>query len=210
MTNKQKYILVSAIVAVAVIVDQIVKCYVKLHFRLGEMVEVFPWFQICFVENDGMAFGIEWFDKMFLTLFRILAVGALGWYTHSLIKHKVNVGYLVVIACVMAGALGNIVDCLFYGLIFSPSTPYTIATLVPFGEGYAPFFYGKVVDMLYFPLIHDAAGYVLFFRPVFNIADSFITCSVIAIMLFYRQTLNDSLDFDSKKSKDVAANQNDA
>lgn len=194
MTNKQKYVLVSAIVAVAIIVDQIVKCYIKLHFRLGEMVEVFPWFQICFVENDGMAFGIEWFDKMFLTLFRILAVGALCWYTHSLIQRKASTSYLVVIACVMAGALGNIVDCLFYGLIFSSSTPYTIATLVPFGEGYAPFFYGKVVDMLYFPLIHNAAGEVLFFRPVFNIADSFITCSVIAILLFYRKTLNDSLD----------------
>lgn len=208
MTNKQKYLLVSAIVAVAVVIDQVVKCYIKLHFRLGESVEIFSWFQLCFVENDGMAFGIEWFDKMFLTLFRILAVGGLCWYLHTLIQKRYSTSYLVVIACVLAGALGNIIDCLFYGLIFSQSTPFSVATMMPFGEGYSSFFYGKVVDMLYFPLIRDAAGETIFFRPVFNIADSFITCSVIAIMLFFRKPLNESLD--SHKAEKPQENAADA
>jgi signal peptidase II len=97
------------------------------------------------------------------------------------------------IALVTAGALGNIIDCMFYGLIFSESTIYEAARLVPFGEGYAPFFYGKVVDMLYFPLITNSAGEVLFFRPVFNLADSAITVSVILILLFFRKDLNDTL-----------------
>lgn len=193
MTTRQKNLLVAGLILLLLVIDQAIKFYIKLHFRLGESVEIFPWWQLCFVENNGMAFGIEWFDKLFLTLFRIAAVGLLGWYLRDIIRKGYKMAYVAVIALIMAGALGNIIDCLFYGLIFSPSTPYEVATLVPFGQGYGSFFYGRVVDMLYFPLIHDGAGEVLFFRPVFNFADSCITVAVILILLFFRNTLNDSL-----------------
>ena len=185
--------LLAGIIALVIIVDQAVKIYIKLHFTLGEAVQVFPWWQICFVENDGMAFGIEWFDKLFLTLFRVVAVGLLIWYMHSLIRKQARTGFLVMIALVTAGAIGNIIDCMFYGLMFSASGFNEVASLVPFGQGYAPFFYGKVVDMLYFPIITSASGKVLFFSPIFNIADSAITVAVILILLFYRKDLNETL-----------------
>ena len=182
------------VVVLILAIDQIVKFYIKLHFPLGGYIEVFPWFQICFVENNGMAFGWEMGSKLFLTLFRIVAIGALCYYLHRLIRQKMRIGFIITIALVLAGAIGNLIDCLFYGLIFSESSFGQIATLFPEGGGYAPFFYGKVVDMLYFPLIHNAAGEVLFFRPVFNIADSAITVAVFLILLFYRKDLNESLE----------------
>ena len=186
MSKKQQTWLVSAIVLLALVVDQVTKVYVKTHFELGEAHEVFSWFWIAFVENNGMAFGIEWFSKLLLTLFRIIAVGVIGWYVHIMIhKQQVRMGYLTTIAMVMAGALGNIIDCVFYGKIW----------------GYANWFYGRVVDMLYFPLIRNAAGECIFFRPVFNIADSFITVAVFLIILFYRKDLDESLNqiFPKKK-----------
>ena len=201
MTNKQKGWLMGGLIFLIVLLDQVVKVYIKLHFRLGEAVEVFPWWQICFIENDGMAFGIEWFDKLFLTLFRIVAVGLLVWYMVELIRKHIRMSYLVMIALVTAGAIGNIIDCMFYGLMFSESTVSEVAKLVPFGEGYAPFFYGKVVDMLYFPLITNSAGEVLFFRPVFNLADSAITVAVILILLFFRKDLNDTLGKEKEEAK---------
>ena len=204
MTNTQKGWLLAGIILLIVLLDQALKVYIKLNFCLGEAVEVFPWWQICFIENNGMAFGIEWFGKLFLTLFRIVAVGLLIWYMAELIRKQIRMGFLVMIALVTAGALGNIIDCMFYGLIFSESTINEVAQLVPFGEGYAPFFYGKVVDMLYFPLITNSAGEVLFFRPVFNLADSAITVSVILILLFYRKDLNDTLTKE-KETKQVEA-----
>ena len=186
--------LVAGIILLVLVMDQCLKFYIKLNYTLGEAHEVLPFFQLCFVENDGMAFGIEWFDKLFLTQFRIVAVGLFGWYMYVLIKKQhTRTGYLVTVALVTAGALGNIIDCLFYGLIFSASTPWQTATLFPANGGYAPFFYGKVVDMLYFPLIHNSAGDVLFFRPVFNIADSCITVAVILIFFFYAKDMNNSL-----------------
>ena len=194
LSPKSQTWLVTSIVLLVLVLDQCFKFYVKLHFTLGEAHELLPWFQICFVENNGMAFGIEWFDKLFLTLFRIVAVGLFCWYMHTLIrKQHVRTGYLVMVALITAGALGNIIDCLFYGLMFSESTPFAVATLFPAEGGYAPFFYGRVVDMLYFPLIHNAAGETIFFRPVFNIADSCITVAVIVIFLFYAKDLNKSL-----------------
>lgn len=168
-------IMVAGIVVLATLIDQIIKLYITSHFALGESREVFSWFWLCFVENNGMAFGIEWFSKLALTLFRLLAVVLLGWYAHTLIrKPGTPNGYIATIAFIIAGALGNIIDCVFYGKLF----------------GYAGWFYGKVVDMFYFPLIHNSAGEVIFFRPVFNFADSCITCSVIVIVLFYLKELN--------------------
>lgn len=188
-------ILVSGIVVVAVVLDQLLKVYVKTHFTLGEARPITSWFWLCFVENNGMAFGIEWFSKLALTLFRIVVVGLIGWFVHVLIKRQdeerhVRTGYLVCLACVIAGALGNIIDCVFYGKIW----------------GYAGWFYGKVVDMFYFPLIHNSAGEVIFFRPVFNLADSFITCAVIVLLIFYHRDLNESLngiEWRPKKSEKV-------
>ena len=179
MTKANKSWLVAGIVLLALVLDQVSKVYIKTHFELGEAREVFSWFWIVFVENNGMAFGIEWFSKLLLTLFRIVAVGILGWYVHTMIhKQQVRVGYLATVAMVIAGALGNIIDCVCYGKIWE----------------YADWFHGKVVDMLYFPLIRNAAGEVLFFRHVFNVADSFITVAVFLIILFYRKDLDDSLN----------------
>ena len=196
--------LAALIIALIIVIDQAVKIWVKTHFYYGEEVEVTSWFKLLFIENNGMAFGIEWFDKLFLTLFRIVAVGLLVWYMVELIRKQARTGFLVMIALVTAGALGNIIDCMFYGLIFSESSVMEVAHLVPFGEGYAPFFYGRVVDMLYFPLITNSAGEVLFFRPVFNLADSAITVAVILILLFYRKDLNDTLSKE-KEATDVEA-----
>ena len=168
-------IMVAAIVVLSLVIDQVIKLYIATHYTLGESHEVFSWFWLCYVENNGMAFGIEWFSKLALTLFRLLAVGLLGWYTHVLIhKQHASTGYIATIAFIIAGATGNIIDCVCYGKLF----------------GYAGWFYGRVVDMFYFPLIRNSAGEVLFFRPVFNFADSCITCSVIVILLFYMKQLN--------------------
>lgn len=200
MSEKKSRLLISLFIVLILLIDQISKFYIKLNFPLGGYIEVFPWFQICFVENPGMAFGWEFFDKLFLTLFRIVVVGFVCYYLHKLIKRKARTGYLLTIALVVAGALGNIIDCLFYGLIFSESTPFSIATFMPAEGGYAPFFYGKVVDMLYFPLIHNDMGEVLFFRPVFNIADSAITIAVCIVLLFYRKEMNESFEKKEKKT----------
>ncbi len=183
--TKQSW-LVAAIILIAVALDQCVKIYIRTHFELGETHQVFSWFWICFVENNGMAFGIEWFSKLLLTLFRIVAVGLLCWYIHSLIyKQHARTSYISMIALVTAGALGNIIDCVAYGKIF----------------GYAGWFYGKVVDMLYFPLITDKTGECLFFRPVFNLADSCITVAVILIIIFFRKDLDESLSTISRRNK---------
>ena len=172
-------ILVTAIVLLAVAIDQVIKLSIASTFQLGESREVFSWFWLCYVENNGMAFGIEWFSKIALTLFRLIAVGLLGWYVHVLIrKPETRTGYIVTIAFIIAGALGNIIDCVCYGKLF----------------GYAGWLYGRVIDMFYFPLIHNSAGEVIFFRPVFNFADSCITCAVIVILLFYLKDLNGTMD----------------
>ncbi len=183
------------LILLILIVDQVVKVYVKLHFSLGESVEVFSWFKIYFIENNGMAFGMELIGKLFLTLFRIVAVGALAYYIRLLIKKQVHTGYVLTVSLVLAGAAGNILDSLFYGLIFSVSHYMgPVATLLPEGGGYAGLFYGKVVDMLYFPIIKNTAGETLFFSPIFNIADSAITVAVTIILLFFRKELNESLE----------------
>jgi len=176
-------------------IDQAVKIYVKLNFSLGEHVDVFSWFKIYFIENNGMAFGMELFGKLFLTLFRIVAVVALAYYIRMLIKKQVRTGYILAVSLVLAGAAGNIIDSLLYGILFSASNYMgPAATFLPHGGGYAGLFYGKVVDMLYFPLIKNAAGETVFFSPIFNIADSAISVAVGIILLFFRKELNESLE----------------
>lgn len=192
----RKYALVASAVAVAVIViDQIVKIWIKTHFYLGESMPVLPFFELRFVQNNGMAFGMELGSKLFLTLFRIAVVGLLIWYICRLARRRVvPVGYVAVLSLIAAGAFGNIIDCVFYGQIFSNPMPPFVADFVPWGEGYAPVFRGLVVDMLYFPLFSFTwpswlpvvgGSEFSFFDPVFNIADSAITVGMALLIIFY-------------------------
>ena len=179
MTSKQgKIIMMTAIAALVIILDQGLKLYVHSHLEIFQSIEITPWFHLCYVENNGMAFGVEWFSKLALTLFRIVAVIGIVWYMAKLVRIGWRSSYLAMLALTAAGALGNIIDCMFYGIIWD----------------YAPFMYGRVIDMLYFPLIHDAQGNVLFFQPVFNIADTAITSAIFAILLFFRKDFNESFD----------------
>lgn len=178
------------------LIDQIVKIYIKTHFRLGEEVHVFDWFIIHFTENNGMAFGLEFggaMGKYFLSIFRLVAVSAIGVYILRLAK-KVETprGVIVGFSMILAGAFGNIIDSLFYGLVFTESY-FDVATLVPWGEGYASFLQGRVVDMLWFPMIEGnypdwflGGKSFLFFSPVFNVADSAISCGIVYMMIFHR------------------------
>lgn len=170
--------MMTAIAALVIILDQGLKLYVHSHLEIFQSIEITPWFHLCYVENNGMAFGVEWFSKLALTLFRIVAVIGIVWYMAKLVRIGWRSSYLAMLALTAAGALGNIIDCMFYGIIWD----------------YAPFMYGRVIDMLYFPLIHDAQGNVLFFQPVFNIADTAITSAIFAILLFFRKDFNESFD----------------
>lgn len=201
MTGKRKAALLT--VLLILLIDQISKIWIKTHFTLGESISVTGWFKILFVENNGMAFGIEVLGKLFLSLFRIAAIALIGYFLYKLSgkKGSYKYGYIVCIALIFAGAAGNIIDSLFYGLLFSESTYRSVAVLLPAGGGYAPFLYGKVVDMLYFPLFgfywpqwvpFVGGEYFEFFRPVFNIADSAISVGVIVLILFYRNTFSKS------------------
>ena len=177
-----------------------VKFYVKTHFFLGESVDVTSWFKLLFVENNGMAFGMEFGSKLFLTLLRIVVVGFIIYYMLRIRKNpKLKWGYMVCLALIVAGAAGNIIDCLFYGLIFNNPLPPEVAQLFPADGGYASLFHGKVVDMLYFPLFSffwpDWMPFVggerfLFFQPVFNIADAAISVGIIALILFYSNQIS--------------------
>ncbi|MDE7074120.1 MAG: lipoprotein signal peptidase [Odoribacter sp.] len=190
------------------VIDQAVKIWVKTHMTLGQEFTIFnDWFKILFVENNGMAFGMAFGDgrigKTILSLFRIAAVGAIGWYILRLIREKAPTGVLFSFALIFCGALGNIFDSLFYGLIFNDSH-YQVASLFPPEGGYSSFLHGKVVDMLYFPLwegvlpnwfpIGGGQDFI-FFRPVFNLADSYITIGVCILLLFHRKF------FSEKKTK---------
>lgn len=183
------------LIVLVLLIDQASKIYIKLNFSLGEHVDVLSWFKIYFIENNGMAFGMELIGKLFLTLFRIVAVAALAWYINKLIKRQFSNGYILAVSLVLAGAAGNIIDSVFYGLIFSASNYMgPVATLFPEGGGYASLFYGKVVDMLYFPIIKNTAGETIFFSPIFNVADSAISVAVGIILIFFRKELNESLE----------------
>lgn len=185
---------------IVLLIDQVSKFYIKLNFRLGESVEVFSWFQIYFIENNGMAFGMEIVGKLFLTIFRIVAVAGLAYFIHYLIRKQARDGFVLSVALLLAGAAGNIFDSVFYGVLFSDSYGH-VANFLPAEGGYAPLFYGKVVDMLYFPLIVNSAGETIFFSPVFNIADSAITIAAAIILIFFRKELNEHLESDKKASK---------
>lgn len=186
-----------------VLIDQLVKVWIKTHFALGQEIHVFDWFIVHFTENNGMAFGWElggiW-GKLALSLFRIFAVSLLVYYLVRLGREGAPLGFMLSIGLIMAGAVGNIIDSAFYGVLFGESTYFGPASFLPAEGGYAPFLQGKVVDMLYFPLVQGhfpdwlplwGGDAFLFFRPVFNIADSAISIGVALILVFYRGFLRE-------------------
>lgn len=211
-----KYILSKRIIALSVIfllllADQILKVWVKTNMYLYENIEVFSWFKIYFVENNGMAFGVEVIGKLFLSIFRIVAVGFIGYYLWKIIKENYKIGYIICISLVLAGAVGNILDSVFYGVVFSESTPFQMAQIVPLGEGYSSWLHGKVVDMFYCPIIEttypdwfpfNAGNKFVFFSPVFNLADSAISVGIVLLLLFYRKTLSSSLQSNDESIKE--------
>ncbi len=188
-----------ALIVLLLVLDQIVKIWIKTHMMHGEEFSVFgDWFLIHFIENNGMAFGMElkgeW-GKILLSLFRIVAVCGIGWYLYDICAKKAPLGLVISIALIFSGAMGNILDSAFYGMIFNDSY-YQVSTFMPEAGGYSSFLHGKVVDMLYFPLLEGnfpswmpvwGGEHYIFFRPVFNIADSYITIGVALILLFQRK-----------------------
>jgi signal peptidase II len=216
MSKLQKSIL---IVVLVLLVDQVLKIWIKTHMTMGEEFSVIgSWFRIHFVENNGMAFGFEFggdYGKIFLSLFRIAAVFGIGWYILKLVKKDLPMGFIACVALIFAGAIGNIIDSAFYGLIFNDSFGQ-VATLFPDGGGYATFLHGRVVDMFYFPLFSGVFPSWVplvggtdfeFFRPVFNVADSAISVGIFSIILLYRKQFN-SLDKKSEEGS-VSANSSD-
>lgn len=186
------------IVMAILLIDQAIKIWVKTNMTLHESIYITEWFQICFIENNGMAYGMELGSKVVLSLFRLILIGAIGYYTYLQVQKKARPGYIVCLAMVIAGALGNIFDCMFYGLMFSASSDFYTSYIVPFGTGYAPFLMGKVVDMFYFPLIVTTwpqwvpfvgGEQFVFFSPIFNFADASISVGFVLVMLFYRKEL---------------------
>lgn len=192
--------LAAFIVVAILVIDQLIKIWVKTHMMLHEQIEVLSWFKIVFIENNGMAYGMEIGSKLVLSIFRIVAIGFLGWYIALQVKKQARWGYIICLAMIMAGAAGNIFDSMFYGLIFNASSEFYTSYFVPFGTGYAPFLMGKVVDMFYFPLIvttwPEWVPYVggnpyVFFSPIFNFADSSISVGVVLLLLFYRKEISE-------------------
>jgi signal peptidase II len=195
----------AALVVIAILlVDQISKFLIKTSMPLGATHSVLgDWFKIRFIENPGMAFGIDIpgrYGKPALTLFRIVAVVIIGMYLRRLIKSEAPAGFIICLAVILAGAIGNIIDSMFYGMIFTESTYFEAAKLFPGGKGYAPFLHGQVVDMLYFPLIDGrypswipfrGGENFIFFRPIFNVADTAISVGVISILVFHRNFLRE-------------------
>ena len=197
--KQSKGLLAAAIIIAVILIDQILKIWVKTNFYLGEELYITSWFRLLFIENNGMAFGMELGNKLFLTLFRLCLAGALIWYIWKIRRASVvAVGYIICLSLIVAGAIGNIIDCLFYGLIFNNPAPPAVATLFPPEGGYATLFHGRVVDMLYFPLLSftwpDWMPWVggtefEFFRPIFNFADAAITVGILAMVIFYNKSL---------------------
>ena len=197
---KGKY--VALLIILILVADQALKFYIKLTYTLGEEHNVIGnWFRLHFVENEGMAWGLKFgggLGKILLTLFRLVAVILGTFYLRQIIRKKYHKGFIICAALIYAGAFGNLIDSMFYGLVFSSSNPFSVATLFPAGGGYASFLHGQVVDMLYFPIIqtHYPSWFPIaswrgqefeFFSPVFNLADSSISVGVIALLIWQKK-----------------------
>ena len=176
---------------------------------MHESIRITDWFYIYFTENNGMAFGMELFGKLFLTSFRVVAVCLIAWYLFRVVNKHYKTGYIVCLSLILSGAVGNIIDSIFYGEIFSESTRTQIASWVPLGEGYGSWLHGKVVDMFYFPIIDTnwpswmpfvGGEHFIFFSPIFNFVDAAISCGIIAMLLFYSRYLNQESGSKSEKA----------
>ena len=187
------------IIAAVILIDQLIKVMVKTNMFMHERIRIADWFYILFTENPGMAFGWEFFDKFFLTSFRIVAVIVISFYLYRIIKRRLPFGYIICISLILAGAAGNIIDCVFYGMIFNNPPAPMIAEFVPFGTGYESLFHGRVVDMFYFPIIDTnwphwmpivGGEHFIFFSPIFNFADAAISCGIVALLLFYHKQIS--------------------
>lgn len=194
-----------SLILLILIVDQIVKIMIKTNMTIGESIHVFGhWFQIKFIENPGMAFGFiipGKLGKPLLTLMRVAVVILICWYLYELVKKKAKTGLIICISLIIAGALGNIIDSIFYGLIFTESTMVSTATMFPDGGGYASLLHGRVVDMLYFPILHGTfprwlpwkgGENFLFFSPIFNLADASITTGILSILVFQKRYFHEN------------------
>ena len=192
--------MVILLVLAILLVDQTIKIAAKTNMTLHECLPVFSWFKILFIENNGMAYGMEIGSKLLLSILRVLLVGVISLYAYRMAVKGARTGFIVCLSMIVAGALGNIIDGMFYGMMFEESTIVNIASLVPFGEGYSSFMMGKVVDMFYFPIIETTwplwvpmvgGEEFIFFSPVFNFADASISVGVIWMVLFYRKEVSE-------------------
>lgn len=215
MIMKNKAILSILLISAILIVDQIIKIWIKTNMMLGEEFLVFgqEWFRIHFVENNGMAFGIEMLGgsvgKLFLSLFRIAAIVAIGFFLRKLCKEQSSTFLIICVSMVFAGAVGNVIDCIFYGVVFDTSLGH-VASFLPEAGGYSTWMQGRVVDMFYFPLIDSyfpewfpiwGGEHFLFFRPVFNFADASISVGIALLVLFSRNELSNALNSDKEPEK---------
>ena len=211
--------LATIIIAIVIIIDQVSKIYVKTHFYIGEQIDVTSWFKILFIENNGMAFGMELGSKTILTWLRIIFSALFIYYLFK-IRRRTDLprGFVVCVSLITAGAIGNVIDCIAYGQIFNDPHYPQIAQFLPSEGGYAPLFNGKVVDMLYFPLAEwdwpqwmpgVGGDHFLFFQPVFNVADACLTTSIIAVILFYNKLLTSDKKKDDEKGDEATEKQND-
>jgi signal peptidase II len=202
------------IIFLVLLFDQGSKIWIKTNMHLGQEFNILgDWFIIHFTENNGMAFGMEFageYGKLFLSVFRIFAISLIGWYLFKLIKEKANPKLIISISFVFAGAVGNILDSIFYGVVFGDSYNQ-VAAFLPADGGYSKFLYGKVVDMLYFPLVEGyfpdwlpfwGGEFFMFFRPVFNVADSAITIGIAIIIIFQSSIFEEKKNIASDEQLD--------
>ena len=220
MTKKKKQLTIATVIVLAVLlIDQAIKISVKTSMYTGERIEIFSWFKLLFIENNGMAFGWELGGKYFLTSFRIIAVSLIAWFIVRTVRKGAPTGFIVCLALILAGAAGNIIDCLFYGIIFNAPAPPEVAHFVSPQDGYSSVMLGRVVDMFYFPLaewempdwgwvnslplVPEAGEHCVFFSAIFNFADAVISCSIVALFIFYHKRL--SLALSSEKGNEENA-----
>ena len=212
-TKTRQGVFVAVFILILLVIDQVIKIWVKTTMPLYDTIEIASWFKIHYIENNGMAFGMTFINKLFLSLFRLVAIIWLSYYIVKLIQKGARRGYILLVAVITAGAIGNMIDSMFYGLIFTGASPHYVSYLVTFGEGYAPFLMGKVVDMFYFPLINGTfpewfpiwgGEDFVFFSPVFNFADACVSVGVVAMLIFYQKELVELFQDDKKKAAEEA------